>query len=124
MALAVLAAGSTMAVFGLPPVDLHGPLHHAGIMDPLCVGTRAAAYTARGEFALAWRYNPLSILVVVGAAALVVRTAVGLLARRWLTLKVSWTLRRLWAAWATVLLLLAALTVRQQLRADLLLAGT
>lgn len=113
-----------MAVFGLPPVDLHGPLHHAGIMDPLCVGTRAAAYTARGEFALAWRYNPLSILVVVGAAALVVRTAVGLLARRWLTLKVSWTLRRLWAAWATVLLLLAGLTVRQQLRADLLLAGT
>ncbi len=57
MALAVLAAGSTMAVSGLPPVDLHGPLHHDGIMDPLCVGTRAAAYTARGEFALAWRYN-------------------------------------------------------------------
>lgn len=74
-----------MAVFGLPPVDLHGLLHHVGIMDPLCGGTRATAYTARGEWALAWRYNPLGFLAVVAAAAAVLRAVVGLLARRWVT---------------------------------------
>lgn len=124
MALAALAAASTMAVFGLPPVDLHGPLHHIGIMDPLCGGTRAAFYTARGDFALAWRYNPLGVLVVAGALVLVVRTAVGLITRRWLTMTLSWTRRRWWLATVTALLLLAALAVRQQLRADLLIAGT
>ncbi len=35
-----------MAVFGLPPVDPHGPFHRFGIMDPLGGGTR---YTAQGE---------------------------------------------------------------------------
>jgi hypothetical protein len=38
LAVAGLAAGGAMAIFGLPPVDLHGPLHYAGIMDPLCGG--------------------------------------------------------------------------------------
>jgi len=40
-AAAALAAAAGMAVFGLPPVDLHGLLHHVGIMDPLC-GTPVA----------------------------------------------------------------------------------
>ena len=46
--LAMISVGFAvaMAVFGLPPVDLYGPFHRFGIMDPLCGGTR---YTAQGE---------------------------------------------------------------------------
>lgn len=29
-----LAIAAAMAMFGLPPVDLHSPLHKIGIMDP------------------------------------------------------------------------------------------
>jgi hypothetical protein len=105
-----------MAVFGLPPVDLHGLLHHVGIMDPLCGGTRATAYTARGEWALAWRYNPLGFLAVVAAAAAVLRAVVGLLARRWVTVTVAWTPRRVRTVAVTATVLLVALTVRQQMR--------
>lgn len=46
-----LAIAAAMAIFELPPVDLHSPLHKIGIMDPLCGGTRAARYTAQGDLA-------------------------------------------------------------------------
>lgn len=120
LGLAALAAAAGMAVFGLPPVDLHGRLHHVGIMDPLCGGTRAAAYTARGEWALAWRYNPLGILAALAATAAVLRAVVGLLTRRWVT--VAWTPRRVRTVAVTATVLLVALTVRRQMRADLLIA--
>lgn len=119
-----LAIAGAMAVFGLPPVDLHGPLHKIGIMDPFCGGTRAARYTAQGNLAEAWRYNPLSILVVYGAGLATLRAAVGLLGRRWVTLTVNWTPgRRRWAT-AALIVLVALLEIRQQLRADLLMADT
>lgn len=113
-----------MAIFGLPPVDLHGPWHHAGIMSPLCGGTRAATYTARGELAIAWQYNPLGLLVVLGAAMSMVRLAVGVLTRRWATVTLQWTRRRVWLTVAVMTPLIIALAVRQQLRADLLMAST
>jgi len=40
LAAAGLLAAAILAVVGLPPVDLHGPLHRLGIMDPLCGMTR------------------------------------------------------------------------------------
>src|SRR6266851_1560891 len=55
-----LAAGAATAIFGLPPVDIHGPLHYAGIMDPLCGVTRGVRLALLGRVAQAWRYNPLS----------------------------------------------------------------
>ena len=119
-----LAIAAAMAIFGLPPVDLHGPLHKIGIMDPLCGGTRAARYTAQGNLAEAWRYNPLSILIVYGAGLTIVRAVVGLLGRRWVTFTANWTPgRRRWAMWI-VMVLLALLEIRQQLRADLLMEHT
>ncbi|MFI6428600.1 DUF2752 domain-containing protein [Promicromonospora sp. NPDC050880] len=119
-----LGAAFLMAAFGLPPVDLHGPLHPLGIMDPFCGGTRAARYAAQGNLAEAWRYNPLSIVIVCGAMAAVVRAGIGLVSRRWLTLTIGWAAaRRRWVI-AIVLVLLVLLEVRQQLRADLLMAGT
>lgn len=118
-----LAIAAGMALFGLPPVDLHGPLHYIGIMDPLCGGTRAARYTAQGQLGLAWKYNPLGILVVIGAAVVVARTLVGVLAGRWLTVHVGWSRRHMRWVIAVAGVLLIILEVRQQLRADLLIAS-
>lgn len=124
LALAALVAAISMALIGLPPVDLHGPLHKVGIMDPLCGGTRAARYAAQGNLVQAWRYNPLSIVIVAGAVLAVLRSLVGLLGRRWLTFRFSWTSqRRRWVI-GVGLVLLVLLEIRQQMRADLLIAGT
>ena len=123
-AMLALAIAVAMAILGLPPVDLHSPLHKVGIMDPFCGGTRAARYTAQGNLAQAWHYNPLSIVIVWGAGLAILRAAVGFLSRRWVTLSVAWTPgRRRWAV-AIVVGLLLLLEVRQQMRADLLMAGT
>ena len=76
-----------------------------------CGGTRAARYAAEGNLAEAWRYNPLSILVVYGAGLAILRAAVGLLVRRWVTLTVGWTPgRRRWAI--AVLIMLVALPIK------------
>ena len=99
---------------------MHGPLHYVGIMDPFCGGTRAARYTMRGEWAQAWRYNPLGILAVAGASAAVARAVVGILAGRWLSVTVSWTHRRRRLTLAVVLAVVIVLEVRQQLLAELL----
>jgi len=124
VAFAGFVVAAAMAVFGLPPVDLHGPFHRLGIMDPLCGGTRAARYTAQGQWALAWQYNPLGIVTVLGAAAVTARTATGVLLGRWLTTDLSWTPRRQRLALGAFAALLVVLEVRQQMRADLLMAGT
>lgn len=116
-----LGAAALMAVFGLPPVDLHGPLHRLGIMDPLCGGTRAARLTAQGHLAEAWRYNPLGILAVAAAALAAARLMIGLTTRRWLSLEVRWTPRVTLVALTTTIALLVLLEIRQQGRADLLL---
>lgn len=119
--LAGLVAAAVMARFGLPPVDLHGPLHRMGIMDPLCGGTRAARLTAQGKLVDALRYNPLGILATSAAAVAVLRLAVGLTARRWLNVQVAWTPRRRRIAWALLIIATVALEIRQQGRSDLLL---
>lgn len=124
VATAGVLAATAMAVFGLPPVDLHGPLHRLGIMDPLCGGTRAARYAARAQWSLAWEYNPLGIITVLGAAAAAARTATGTLLGRWATAELTWTPSRRRLFLGILAALLIALEVRQQLRADLLMAGT
>ena len=118
------AAAVAMAVFGLPPVDLHGPLHRYGVMDPLCGGTRSAWYTVQGRIALAWRYNPLGIVTVLAAVAALLRAALAVSTGRWLDVAVTWTPRRRLFVAVVGIMLLAVLEVRQQARADLLTAGT
>lgn len=119
LAVVGLALAAALAVLGLPPLDLQGPLHPFGIMDPLCGGTRATRLAVRGELAASWRYNPLGVVVVAGALAVVARWAVGRSTGRWLTVRVT---SRRTVTWL-VLLATAALAVRQQLHADLLMAG-
>jgi hypothetical protein len=112
-----VVAAVIMAVFGLPPVDLHGPLHHAGIMDPLCGGTRSVRYAFRGEWALAWTYNPLGLLVAAGGVLVTLRAITGWLTGRWISAHVHG--RR--AVFVILLVATAALAVRQQLHASLLM---
>jgi len=124
LALVGLAVAAAMAIFGLPPVDLHGPLHRLGIMDPLCGGTRAARLTAQGHLAQAWTYNPLGIVAVLGAAGVVLRTAAGAVTGRWVNLHARLTRRQNRSLLLVLVIATVALEVRQQLRADLLIAGT
>lgn len=121
LGVAGLFAAATMALFGLPPVDLHGPLHRMGIMDPFCGGTRAARLTAQGNLVDAWRYNPLGILATVAAGLATLRILTGVATRRWLNLRLVWTPRRVRVAIAIVAVATIALEIRQQMRADLLL---
>lgn len=111
-----LLAGTVMAFIGLPPIDIHGPLHYAGIMDPLCGGTRSVHSLMRGDLAMAWRYNPIAFPLVLGAIGLLVRHAVGLATGRWMNVRIG-DRRAFWGVTAT---LLVALEINQQLHADLL----
>ena len=116
------AGAAVMALAGLPPLDLHGPLHYLGVMDPLCGGTRAARYTMLGQWRAAWRYNPLGVAAVLGAGLMVLRGSVGAVSGRWWTPAVVLApgVRRLLTT--ALLLGLVALEIRQQLLAPLLLA--
>jgi len=124
MALFGVAVAAAMAVFGLPPIDLHGPQHYLGIMSPTCGGTRAARLTAQGRLDEAWAYNPLGIAAVLGAAVVTARAAIGLTTGRWANVGFAWTRRRKGLVLTLVVALGIALEVRQQLRADLLMSGT
>ncbi|QYJ05423.1 DUF2752 domain-containing protein [Nocardioides panacisoli] len=117
--LTLTAAG--LAILGLPGVDLHGPQHQWGLMSPTCGGTRAARLTAMGDLPGAWTYNPLGIVVVVGAALLLARAAVGGLTRTWWTPRLHLAGAPRWLAIVGLLALVAALWARQQSIAPLLM---
>ncbi|MDO8307170.1 MAG: DUF2752 domain-containing protein [Actinomycetota bacterium] len=123
LALGALAVALGLAVLGLPAVDLHGPLHRLGIMDPFCGGTRAARYTMLGQFGLAWTYNPLGIAAVGAAGLLAVRASVGAAFHRWIHVQVTWTPRLRWLLVGLVVVVLMALEARQQAIASLLMQG-
>lgn len=91
-ALAVLGAAG-LGVFGLPSIDLHGPLHYLGVMDPLCGGTRSVRYAALGRWGLAWRYNPLGLLVPAAAVLTVAHAVAARLTGHRVGLRLRWTRR-------------------------------
>lgn len=105
-----------LAVFGLPPVDIHGPLHYMGIMGPTCGLTRSVMWFTRGQLATAWEYNPVGMLVVPGAVVVMGRAGFGWWTGHWADFKVRRN-RRLIALLVVGALIL---TLRQQLRVDLL----
>jgi hypothetical protein len=115
IALGGLAIAVLLAVFGLPRVDLHGPLHYLGVMDPLCGGTRSVYLTLHGQLREAIRYNPAGPVLVVAALAVLIRAAVGRLTGYWVRLHLP---RRL--AIAVGVVALVALEVNQQLHVSLL----
>ena len=66
-----------------PTIDLHGPLHRFGIMDPFCGGTRATFLLASGDFAAAAEYNPAVFPLALSLAALTVRVLLGVTSGIW-----------------------------------------
>jgi hypothetical protein len=115
IALGGLVIALLLAVFGLPPVDLHGPLHYLGVMDPLCGGTRSVYLTLHGHLREALRYNPAGPLLIVAALAVLIRAAAGRLTGYWVRVHPP---RGLVIAVAVVALV--ALEVNQQLHVALL----
>lgn len=111
-----LALATVLAIFGFPPIELHLPTHHLGLMGPLCGMTRSAARASVGDLAGSWRYNPGGVVLVVGAWAAVLRAVVGRTTGRWINLRLLVTAR----GWWVIALVLAGLTLNQQLHADLL----
>ena len=118
-ALALVLATVSLRLFGLPPIDLHGPLHPLGVMDPLCGGTRAALAVGRGDLGLAWEYNPLVPVLALVVGASLARWCWGRATGRWITVNVDD--RR-----ALIILLgvlVVALWLNQQANAELLMSG-
>ncbi len=112
-----LMVAIALAIFGMPPVNLHGPLHFARVMDPMCGMTRAVASLARGNLARAIWYNPASPVVLLGGVTALARAVYGRRSGRWLN--VSW---RSPTRVTMVVMLVTALEVNQQLHADRLLS--
>ncbi|MGH8870449.1 MAG: DUF2752 domain-containing protein [Acidimicrobiia bacterium] len=108
-----------LAIVGLPPVDIHGPLHYLGIMGPTCGMTRGVMWTARGDLARAWQFNPASILVLPTMVVLTGRMIYGRITSRWLNLHIRW---RPWL-WLIPAVVIVLLSIRQQLSVDFLLAN-
>ena len=105
-----------LAVAGLPPIDLRGPLHDLGVMCPLCGGTRSVYLTLHGHLGAALRYNPAAPLVPLATAAVLARAVVGRLSGRWVTPAAP----RRAVLIGFLVVALIALAVNQQLNADLL----
>jgi len=108
-----------VGLVGLPPLDIHGPLHYLGVMGPTCGMTRGVMWSARGDLVKAWQFNPASLVVIPAMALLTVRAAWGRVTGRWLNLSVR---RSPWL-WVSAAVLVLVLTVRQQLIIDFLLAN-
>lgn len=106
-----LVLAGLLARFGMPPVDLHSPLHRVGVMAPFCGMTRGSAATMRGDLARAWWYNPASPLVIAAGLAVVARWVLGQATRRWVCARLQVT------RWSVVVVgvALAVLEVNQQL---------
>lgn len=122
----VAVVGAVVAValliLGLPPIGFHAPWHYAGVMGPLCGGTRAARLTMVGDLGAGWVYNPLGVLAALAAPVVTLRALAGWLSGRWLDLELRLGRTAMWSAWVGIGALLVALTVRQQGIADLLMA--
>ncbi len=112
-----VAGAVIMALVGLPPVDVHGPFHYVGIMDPLCGMTRAARLLAQGQLNQAITYNPASPILALLAIGAVIRAAIGTGTGHWLAVTISRS-RTLYVAAG---LGVAALWINQQVHAGLLM---
>lgn len=86
LAAAGVAVAAVLAVIGGFPLDMPMPTHSFGWVDPTCGLTRGSTAIVRGDFALAWRYNPASFLVMGFGAYGITRFACGALTGRFPTI--------------------------------------
>lgn len=106
-----------LALIGGYPFDTPMPTHEFGWVEPTCGLTRGSTAIARGDFGLAWQYNPASFLVMGFAVAGLLRTVIGLTTHRWLN--VSWRFNRV--AWAVIAIAIAVLWIHQQQNATFII---
>ena len=119
LTVAAIAGTVLLRSVGVPSVDLHGPLHRVGVMDPLCGGTRATFLFASGRYAAAAEYNPVVFPLAFALAVMTLRLLSGVAAGRWYQLKVPRWAR--WPLFGVFGLALVALGIRQQMHAALLI---
>lgn len=117
IALGGLVSALVLALIGGFPFDTPMPTHSVGWVDPTCGLTRGSTAIARGDFALAWRYNPAAFLVMAFGLAGLVRAIAGLAGGVWLNVSVR--LRRL--GWGLVVAGMVALTLYQQSNAEFII---
>ena len=87
-------------------------------MDPLCGGTRATFLLLSGNPVAAARYNPIVFPLAAVVAGILLRAGFGAASGRWLEIHLSRAWRN--AILVVLVLAVAALSIRQQLEADLL----
>jgi hypothetical protein len=117
LAAAGVVAAAVLAIIGGFPLDTPMPTHAFGWVEPTCGLTRGSTAIARGDFATAWHYNPVSFLVMGFGLAGLVRTAVGLTMHRWVNVKVTWS-RAAWVGFGTAVV---AFWLYQQTNADFII---
>lgn len=109
-----LVAALVLAAIGGMPFDLPMPTHLLGWVEPSCGLTRGSTAIARGEFGLAWRYNPASFAVMAIGVFGAIRATAGILTGCWV--KVEPRIGAL--GWATLFVGLAVLSIHQQANAE------
>lgn len=112
-----LVAALVLAVIGGFPLDTPMPTHAFGLVEPTCGLTRGSTAIARGDFALAWSYNPGSFLVMAFGFAGLVRLAVGAATHRWVNVSV----RPSRVGWFLLLAAFMGLWVYQQTNAEFII---
>jgi hypothetical protein len=114
-----LATAVALAAIGGLPFDIPMPTYRLGVVTPTCGLTRGSTAIARGDFMLAWRYNPMSFVVIIVGAIGVVRTAVGATTQRWVTMSCT----RSRTAWVLIGIAIAAFWLYQQSNADFIISS-
>lgn len=82
-----LCGGVLLVAIGGTPFDMPMPTHAVGWVTPTCGLTRGSTALLRGDIGLAWRYNPVSLLVVSLGVIGLVRLTYGRSTSRWLNVK-------------------------------------
>lgn len=85
LAIGGVVAALVLAAIGGFPLDTPMPTHAFGWVSPTCGLTRGSTAIARGDFGVAWHYNPLAFAVMAFGAFGIVRYLAGITTRRWLT---------------------------------------
>lgn len=111
-------AAAILALIGGFPFDTPMPTHSFGWVEPTCGLTRGTTAAARGDLALAWRYNPLSLGLAALGFAGAFRAAAALVTGSWVNLRIR---RPSIAGWAVLALAVVAFTLYQQSNADFII---
>jgi hypothetical protein len=109
---------AALALFGLPPVDIHEPTHYLGIMGPSCGMTRTVRWLAHGDLLRAWQFNPAVFLLAAAAVLVGARAVFGRVTGGWIEVRVRGRV-----VTAVVVTALAVLWLNQQLHAAFIMSA-